>query len=93
MAQLPKHVDLGGRNLGLFSKEVSKEDSEDKFEEDLEDEINMDHDRHTGLLIIGQLLNSNGEAKDKFDDDSEDISEDMGKILILQDQYLGKIVQ
>ena len=53
----------------------------------------MDHDQHTGLLIIGQLLNSNGEAKDKFDDDSEDISEDMGKILILQDQYLGKIVQ
>ena len=40
----------------MFSKEVSKEDSEDKFEEDLEDENDTDHhsrNANVGLTLDG----------------------------------------
>ena len=54
----------------------SKEDSEGKFEDYLENEHITDNDRHMGLLIIGRVE----KLKNNFDDDSEDSSDDMGKV-------------
>ena len=52
--------------------ESSKEVSEEKSDEDLEDEVEDIMDLWLGLLIKGQKLNSNSEAKEQSEDPSED---------------------